>query len=98
MVYHVTVSPPHRVTRMSPRTGRILLLCLMLAALVALFFIPRFAQDTDYHNFADQRTLWSVPHALNVLSNAPFVIFGLWGLFDVLRSPNQADAVWEKPV
>lgn len=31
------------------------------------------------HPFADARTLWGVPNALDVLSNVPFVLAGLWG-------------------
>jgi hypothetical protein len=59
------------------------------AAAVTLLAVPRFPQDPAFHNFADQRTLWGVPHALNVLSNLPFVIFGLLGLAWLLRP-----AVW----
>lgn len=82
---------------MTTYARRILLLCLTVTAAVALFFVPRFAQDTTYHDFADQRTLWTVPHALNVLSNLPFVVFGLWGLVDVAFTPRRNGA-WEKPV
>ena len=37
-------------------------------------------QDLSYHDFADQRTIWGVPHFGDVLSNLPFVVIGLWGL------------------
>lgn len=37
-------------------------------------------QDLAYHDFADQRTLFGIPHALNVLSNVPFLIVGSLGL------------------
>jgi hypothetical protein len=37
------------------------------------------------HRFADQRTLWGIPNALNVLSNAPFAIVGALGLWNVAR-------------
>ena len=32
------------------------------------------------HPFVDARTLWGVPNALDVLSNAPLSLAGLWGL------------------
>lgn len=32
------------------------------------------------HPFADHRRLWGVPNAMDVLSNIPFVLLGLWGL------------------
>lgn len=37
-------------------------------------------QDLAFHDFADQRTLFGIPHALNVLSNLPFVVIGSLGL------------------
>ena len=32
------------------------------------------------HPFADHRSLWGLPHALDVLSNLPFAVVGLWGM------------------
>ncbi|QTN30409.1 hypothetical protein HZ993_11895 [Rhodoferax sp. AJA081-3] len=40
---------------------------------------PAVAQYADYHAFADQRTLWGLPFAMDVLSNLPFALFGVWG-------------------
>ena len=37
-------------------------------------------QNLDYHNFADNRSLCCVPNAFDVISNFPFLIFGLMGL------------------
>jgi len=42
-------------------------------------------QLPDYHDFADGRAAWGVPSALNVLSNLPFALGGLWGLWRVQR-------------
>lgn len=56
---------------------------LIAGALVALLiacFGPHLAQYADYHAFADQRRLWGLPFAMDVLSNLPFALFGLWGL------------------
>lgn len=52
-----------------------------LAAIAALFLLPPIAQDPAYHNFADQRTMLSVPHFLNTASNLPFAVVGIWGLW-----------------
>jgi hypothetical protein len=49
----------------------------------------RLPQSPDYHHFADQRTLLGVPHLLNVLSNAPFLLVGVLGLVFVLRDSPQ---------
>jgi hypothetical protein len=38
------------------------------------------AQSLDYHNFADQRTALGIPNILNVISNLPFLMVGIWGL------------------
>ena len=38
------------------------------------------AQPQSYHDFADQRTLWGIPHTLDVMSNLAFIAVGLWGL------------------
>jgi len=74
---------------------------LALAALVSLAVVPPIPQDPAYHNFADQRPLLGVPHCLNVLSNAPFVVFGLLGVGWLLRpgvfqSPKLFAAPWER--
>jgi hypothetical protein len=54
-------------------------LCTLL--LLAAAFAPAVTQPPHYHAFADQRTLWSVPHALDVLSNLPFALAGAAGLW-----------------
>jgi len=52
-----------------------------IAVIVAAFALtPPIPQDPAYHRFADGRTLFGIPNALNVLSNAPFLVFGAWGL------------------
>src|SRR5471030_1580202 len=42
------------------------------------------AQLDHYHEFADTRTLFGLPNAADVLSNAGFALVGLWG-FVALR-------------
>jgi uncharacterized membrane protein YqjE len=56
-----------------------------LAAVAAIWALPRIAQDPTYHLFADNRTLLGIPNALNVLSNVVFAIVGLAGTRLVLR-------------
>ena len=45
-----------------------------------LMFTPPVPQSLAYHDFADQRPLFGIPHMLNVGSNLPFLLVGLWGL------------------
>jgi hypothetical protein len=67
---------------------------ILLAAFAALcalaLFAPALAQPAHLHDFADQRGLWGVPRALDVLSNIPFAIAGLWGLAVLKRAPKAA--------
>jgi hypothetical protein len=69
----------------SPTVKKYLLagMALLLAGTVLL--LPPVAQDPAYHDFADKRGLAHVPNAGDVLSNIPFCIVGLWGLFMLWR-------------
>ena len=42
------------------------------------------------HPFADARSWWGIPNTLDVLSNLPLVLAGLWGLRYVLRRMSAA--------
>jgi len=67
---------------------------LLLAAAALLFaaalFAPALGQPAGFHAFAEQRPLWGIPHALDVLSNLPFAIAGLAGLTMLWRVPPNA--------
>ncbi len=66
-----------------------LLLALALALVVACFG-PALAQPAHYHEFADRREAWGVPYAMDVLSNLPFAVAGVWGLVALQRMPSDA--------
>ena len=70
---------------MNDRTRILLIAAITVVAAITVALLPRVAQPLDYHNFADQRTFLSVPNFLNVISNAPFLLAGTWGLMLVLR-------------
>ncbi|KAL9647007.1 hypothetical protein ABK040_013861 [Willaertia magna] len=59
----------------------------LVCSLIFLFFFPRFAQPTSYHDYADKRACFNIPYCYYVLSNLPFVIVGLLGLH-FLHSSN----------
>jgi predicted membrane channel-forming protein YqfA (hemolysin III family) len=62
------------------RVPLFLLFC--IAAIGAFFLtVPPIPQSLPYHAFADQRPLLGIPHMLNVASNLPFCIVGIWGIF-----------------
>jgi hypothetical protein len=51
-----------------------------IAALVCVLFLPRWPQDPAYHLFIDDRPILAIPNFLNVISNLPFLVAGIWGL------------------
>ena len=64
----------------------IYLLVALLAALLGATLTPAVQQVAHYHAFADQRGGWGMPNVMDVLSNMPFAIAGLWGLWTVRRT------------
>lgn len=69
---------------LNPREVR-LLLALVALTLVPLL-APALAQPDDYIHYADARSWLGIPHALDVLSNLPFALAGVWGLVVLARS------------
>ena len=70
-------------TSLTRNEALMLAVCLALTALAV--FGPHLANPPHAHDFADQRALWGIPHALDVLSNLPFAIAGWWGLATLRR-------------
>ena len=69
------------------------LLGLIVASALALLLVPPIPQSLAYHEFADRRALARIPNFLNIASNLPFLIVGIWGLAYCLRRP-QHQAPW----
>ena len=67
-----------------------LLLAICVAALALLFFSPAIPLGAHYHDFADRRALLGLPNALDVLSNLPFLISGLWGVVWLVSPAGKA--------
>ncbi|HMA08259.1 MAG TPA: hypothetical protein VKP68_10365 [Ramlibacter sp.] len=59
--------------------AEILLLLACLGLLMPALFAPPVAPPLQYHQFADQRMLWGLPFAMDVLSNAAFALAGIAG-------------------
>src|SRR6266851_9213078 len=67
-------------------------------AVVVLAFLAPMPQAPGYHRFKDARTLLGLPNALNVLSNIPFFLVGVWGLwYHLLGSGARAGRAWIDP-
>lgn len=58
------------------------LLLLLVVALIG----PSVAQPSHYHDFADQRSWGWLPHAMDVISNLPFALWGMAGVWALLRA------------
>ena len=69
----------------TPRWRGLLVIILGVLALAALVVVAPFPQDPRYHAFPDQRSFVEIPFALNVLSNAPFLLVGAMGLWFLLH-------------
>ena len=68
------------------RTGYILIIATLVISVCLVFNLSPIAQDTAYHAFSDQNTHLGIPNFYNVLSNLPFLIAGLYGLYSLLIS------------
>ena len=74
------VAPTHRPWRVAAVLG------LSLPILAWVISRAPLAQDLTYHNFADQRSLYGVPHFWNVASNLPFAVIGFLGCWWLVQS------------
>ncbi len=86
-------------TNMAAQAANSPLLAASSAMMIALVMLTLalhgpIAQPADYHHFADQRTLLSIPHAMDVLSNLPFLLVGLWGLSITSTLNSLAQPAW----
>jgi hypothetical protein len=80
----VTSGPEMEQTKKSQKKIYFLI-GLSLIGIVATFLIEPISQDPHYHNFADTRTLLSIPNVWNVLSNLPFLAVGAAGLISIAK-------------
>jgi hypothetical protein len=67
---------------MTTRRSNILaLLAISACAIAVMCFVSPIPQEQAYYNFADTRMMLSIPYAMDVLSNIPFILVGIAGLF-----------------
>jgi hypothetical protein len=68
------------------RMGRHAILLLALAAFAVIVFTrPPIPQDAAYHHMADTRRAFGLANGLNVVSNLPFALVGIFGLVAICR-------------
>lgn len=68
-------------TTIRSERSRVYLLGLATIIVVAVVFtaMDPFPQPAWYHRFVDQREMFHIPNAMNVISNLPFLVVGLGG-------------------
>jgi len=62
-------------------------------ALLWLLYEP-LPQSLAYHHFADQRSLFGIPHAMNVLSNLVFCLTGVWGVTSIAKRTAKLSGIY----
>jgi hypothetical protein len=70
------------------RLGFVLLAFTALISAGTILSLGPIPQDVGYHLFVDTREIWSIPNFWNVVTNAPFAIVGLLGLYQ-LKTPGK---------
>uniref|UniRef100_A0A914Y417 Alkaline ceramidase n=1 Tax=Panagrolaimus superbus TaxID=310955 RepID=A0A914Y417_9BILA len=65
-----------QISRYTNLTAAVVIGAFILVHLI----IPKFAQMTSYHDFADNRKVVGIPYFFNVISNLPFIWVGLQGM------------------
>lgn len=70
---------------MNKKNGFILIGILAITTVLALLKAEPLAQDVLYHQFSDTHSFFSVPNSLNVISNLPFLVIGVMGLYQLLK-------------
>jgi len=69
-----------------------ILFALVLIPCIGIWFVPPIAQYSSYHDFADQRKILGVPNFWNVVTNLPFFVVGLFGIFMVAAGKFEGNA------
>jgi len=73
------------VTYTSRDHGIWLLALAALAAGLAIVLVPPLPEPRIFRELVDDRTLFGIANFWNVVSNAPFLIIGAWGLYVIAR-------------
>ncbi len=61
---------------------------IIIAAIITTLLLPAIPQDVHYHNFSDQRSLLGIANCLNVISNIPYLLVGVAGIYTLMTKPR----------
>jgi hypothetical protein len=78
--------PFFKIHNMTKKIKVLLLLFCTCTVFIVIISLKPIPQDPAYHQFADQRTIAGIPNFINVITNFPFIVVGLYGLTKVKSS------------
>ncbi len=67
------------------KLGYTLLSIIGIVAIIGFLLSSPIKQNEDYHHFSDEQTIWGIKNFWNVISNFPFLIVGLYGIFQLKK-------------
>jgi len=67
-------------------TGLVAITLCSILGIVGVLMLDPIEQDIGYHIFVDQRALLGIPNFWNVISNIPFLLVGIMGLYSIFIS------------
>ncbi|NRB40231.1 MAG: alkaline phytoceramidase [Pseudomonadales bacterium] len=73
------------IQQQKEQLGFALIAVITVSAVTGIFSLQPIAQDLAYHHFADTRTMGAIPNGFNIVSNLPFLMVGILGLYNVFR-------------
>ena len=65
------------------KIGSLLIAFITVLGIIGVLMLDPIEQDLGYHIFIDQRTVLGIPNFLNVISNIPFLLVGIMGLYSI---------------
>ena len=68
--------------------GIVLIVLIGIIFMVALGLYGKLPQNPEYHQFSDTATYLSIPNTLNVVSNLPFLVLGVFCFLSMLRDDS----------
>ena len=68
-----------------PRSAAWLAAVSVITVVIFFVFVAPIAQDPAYHEFVDDRRLFTIPNFWNVASNLPFLFIGVYGFVFLWR-------------
>ena len=77
-----------RLWEFSRRLRLWILAGLTITLSAALWYVPPIPLWSGYHDFADKRTLLLIPNCLDVLSNLPWLLVGVFAIYYFARKAS----------